>query len=209
MVATVKILPYGVPESVVQTAESIAANTPIIQVDALRPRRAALILSGSPTAQKRIVQGFDPPLRARLEALGATVESVDFVPLEDEQGEVELAALLQRVTADLIVLAGETAVMDENDIAPRAIRRAGGEVIAFGAPVDPGNLLLLAQLNNTPILGAPGCARSPKVNIVDWVLPRLLVGDKLTHEDIFSLGHGGLLDEILERGLPRGKISSQ
>jgi molybdenum cofactor cytidylyltransferase len=209
MVATVKILPYGVPESVVQTAESIAANTPIIQVDALRPRRAALILSGSPTAQKRIVQGFDPPLRARLEALGATVESVDFVPLEDEQGEVELAALLQRVTADLIVLAGETAVMDENDIDPRAIRRAGGEVIAFGAPVDPGNLLLLAQLNNTPILGAPGCARSPKVNIVDWVLPRLLVGDKLTHEDIFSLGHGGLLDEILERGLPRGKISSQ
>jgi molybdenum cofactor cytidylyltransferase len=209
MVATVKILPYGVPESVVQTAESIAANTPIIQVDALRPRRAALILSGSPTAQKRIVQGFDPPLRARLEALGATVESVDFVPLEDEQGEVELAALLQRVTADLIVLAGETAVMDENDIAPRAIRRAGGEVIAFGAPVDPGNLLLLAQLNNTPILGAPGCARSPKVNIVDWVLPRLLVGDKLTHEDIFSLGHGGLLDESLERGLPRGTISSQ
>jgi molybdenum cofactor cytidylyltransferase len=209
MVATVKILPYGVPERVVQTAESIAANSPIIQVDALRPRTAALILSGSPTAQKRIVQGFDPPLRARLEALGATVESVDFVPLEDEQGEVELAALLQRVTADLIVLAGETAVMDENDIAPRAIRRAGGEVIAFGAPVDPGNLLLLAQLNNTPILGAPGCARSPKVNIVDWVLPRLLVGDKLTHEDIFSLGHGGLLDEILERGLPRGKIGER
>lgn len=211
MVATVKILPYAIPESVVQTAEGIAAaNGPIIQVDALQPRTAALILSGSPTAQKRIIKGFDPPLRARLEALGAAVTSVDFVPLEDEQGEVELAeVLLQRVGADLIVLAGETAVMDENDIAPRAIRRAGGEVIAFGAPVDPGNLLLLAELNGAPILGAPGCARSPKVNIVDWVLPRLLVGDKLTHEDIFSLGHGGLLDEILERGLPRGKIGDR
>ena len=108
------------------------------------PRTVALILSGSPTAQKRIVKGFDPPLRARLEALGATVESVDFVPLEDEQGEVELAeVLLQRSGTDLIVL------------------------------------------------------------------PRLLASDKLTHEDIYSLGHGGLLDEILERGLPRGKISNQ
>lgn len=211
MVATVKILPYAIPESVVQRAEQIASeNGPVIEMDALPPRTAALILSGSPTAQKRIVKGFEPPLRARLEALGATVGSVDFVPLEDEQGEVELAeVLLKRAAADLIVLAGETAVMDENDIAPRAIRRAGGEVIAFGAPVDPGNLLLLAELNGAPILGAPGCARSPKVNIVDWVLPRLLVGDKLTHEDIFSLGHGGLLDEILERGLPRGKISNQ
>ena len=74
---------------------------------------------------------------------GPTVTSVDFVPLEDEQGEVELAqVLLQRAGADLIVLAGETAVMDENDIAPRAIRRVGGTVTSFGAPVDPGNLLL-------------------------------------------------------------------
>jgi molybdenum cofactor cytidylyltransferase len=208
MVATVKILPYAISESVVQSAEQIATeNGPIIQVDALRPRTVALILSGSPTARERILKGFDPPLRGRLETLGAAVESVDYVPLEDEQGEVELAALLrQRTSADLIVLAGETAVMDENDIAPRAIRRAGGEVIAFGAPVDPGNLLLLAEVNGVPVLGAPGCARSPKVNIVDWVLPRLLVGDKLTHEDIFSLGHGGLLDEIWERGLPRRKI---
>ena len=211
LVATVKILPYAIPEQVVETAESIAAQKgPIIQVDTLPPRRAALILSGSPTAQKRIVQGFAPPLRQRLEALGATVSSVDFVSLEDEQGEVDLAqVLLRRIGADLIVLAGETAVMDENDIAPRAIRRAGGQVIAFGAPVDPGNLLLLAELNDVPILGAPGCARSPKVNIVDWVLPRLLVGDILTHEDIFALGHGGLLDEIMERGLPRGKIGER
>jgi molybdenum cofactor cytidylyltransferase len=211
MVATVKILPYAIPDSVVQTAEAIAAeNGPIIQMDALQPRTVALILSGSPTAKARILKGFDPPLRGRLAALGAAIESVDFVPLEDEQGEAELAYLLQqRVDTDLIVLAGETAVMDENDIAPRAIRRAGGEVIAFGAPVDPGNLLLLAEVNGVPVLGAPGCARSPKVNIVDWVLPRLLVGDKLTHEDIYSLGHGGLLDEILERGLPRGKISNQ
>jgi molybdenum cofactor cytidylyltransferase len=36
-------------------------------------------------------------------------------------------------------------------------------------PVDPGNLLLLAELAGKPVLGAPGCARSPKENGFDWV----------------------------------------
>ena len=74
--------------------------------------------------------------------------------------------------------------MDIQDIAPRAVERAGGEIICYGAPVDPGNLLLLARLDTVPILGAPGCARSPKTNIIDLVLPRLLAGEQLTQADI-------------------------
>lgn len=208
MVGTVKILPYAVAETVL-TAVSHITTTPILQVDPLPPRQVALILSGSPFTKERILSGFDRPLRGRLEALGATVHSVDFVPLEDEAGEIELANLLQQRQAEgvgLIVLAGETAVMDRHDIQPRAIERAGGTVECFGAPVDPGNLLVLAYLDGVPVLGAPGCARSPKQNIVDWLLPRLLVGDHLTHADIFALGHGGLLEDVAERPLPRKKI---
>ena len=73
----------------------------------------------------------------------------------------------------------------------------------IGAPVDPGNLLMLAYVNDVPIVGAPGCARSKKINIVDWLLPRLLVGDRLTRRDIVELGHGGLLQDVRERGMPR------
>jgi molybdenum cofactor cytidylyltransferase len=54
-----------------------------------------------------------------------------------------------------------------------------------------------------PVVGAPGCARSKKVNIVDWILPRLLAGDRLTRKDIVQLGHGGLLQDVSERGMPR------
>jgi molybdenum cofactor cytidylyltransferase len=103
----------------------------------------------------------------------------------------------------MILLAGETAIMDAHDIVPRAVERAGGHVATVGAPVDPGNLLMLAYVGDVPIVGAPGCARSRKTNIVDWILPRLLVGDKLTRRDIVELGHGGLLQEIRERGMPR------
>jgi molybdenum cofactor cytidylyltransferase len=89
--------------------------------------------------------------------------------------------------------------MDRQDIVPRAVERAGGGVERLGAPVEPGNLFMLAYIGDTPVLGAPGCARSPKTNITDWVLPRLLVGDHLTNADIVALGHGGLLDDLLDR----------
>ncbi|MEM7331602.1 MAG: molybdopterin-binding protein [Chloroflexota bacterium] len=209
MVGTVKILPYGVPESLVWQAERIAQETgPVLWIDPLQEKKVSLILSGSPAAEDRIRRGFIPPLEDRLSVLQAKIEAVSFIPLEDETGEHQLATALQAQTksSDLIVLAGETAVQDPQDIAPRAINRAGGHVTCFGAPVDPGNLLLLAYLGKTPILGAPGCVRSRKMNIIDWVLPRLLVGDQLTHADIFALGHGGLLEDTTLRGIPRDKI---
>lgn len=210
MVATVKILPFALPETIIRLTEAIAAEgNALIRLDALQPKRVVVILSGSPTAKERILKGFDAPLRTRLTSLGATLQQVEFIPLEDEQGEMELARTLhqhQQQGIDLIILAGETAIMDDEDIAPRAVVQAGGEVACFGAPVDPGNLLMLAYLNDVPILGAPGCVRSPKANVVDWILPRLLVGDRLTMIDLFTLGHGGLLEDVPERPMPRSRL---
>jgi molybdenum cofactor cytidylyltransferase len=209
-VATVKIVPYAIPEATIHEIEHIASqDTSLIRVEAYRRQRAALIFSGSPTARDRILDGFDPPLRNRLEAHGAEIRSVDFVPLEDELGEKELANILRQHRAagiELIILAGETAIMDRHDIAPRAVERAGGQVSCFGAPVDPGNLFMLAYLGDVPVLGAPGCARSRKVNIIDWVLPRLLAGDRLDQSDICQLGHGGLLEDVPERPVPRSRL---
>jgi hypothetical protein len=209
-VATVKVIPFAVPETAVLEAEAIAAGSePLIRIDELPQRRVTLILSGSPSARERILGGFDPPLRLRIEALGGRIQSVEFVPLEDDQGEARLAQMMQEQVsagAELIVLAGETAIMDRHDMAPRAVERAGGKVTCFGAPVDPGNLLMVAYVDDVPVLGAPGCARSRKANIVDWVLPRLIAGDHLDHTDINSLGHGGLLEDVPERPMPRSRL---
>ncbi len=181
----------------------------LIWVDDLKPQSVSLILSGSPSLREKLFTDF-APLRERVEALGSQVNHTDYVPLEDESGERLLAEKLsaQRIAgARLIILAGETAIMDRRDIVPRAIERLGGEVTCFGVPVDPGNLLLVAYLGEVAILGAPGCARSRKVNIVDWVLPRLLAGDRLTRGDIFALGHGGLLEDAPERPMPRNELA--
>jgi hypothetical protein len=206
IVATVKIIPYAVPESMVSRVEAIASgSSPIVGLDTLPARSVGMILSGSASLHERLLSDFTP-LRDRIEKLGSSVVRTDFVALEDEPDEVALAQMLRQHVASgigMILLAGETAIMDEHDILPRAVERAGGHVESVGAPVDPGNLLMVAYLNEVPVVGAPGCARSRKTNIVDWILPRLLVGDHLTRRDIIELGHGGLLQDVRERGMPR------
>ena len=211
-VATVKVIPFAVSETVVTAVEDIAQEgRSLIRVDALPAKSVSIILSGSPATKTRILKSYRPPLEERINALGSAINSFQFIPLEDEAGEMELAQAIRAQIAGgagLVILAGDTAIMDRYDIAPRAVERAGGEVTCFGAPVDPGNLLLLAYSGHVPILGAPGCVRSPKPNIVDKVLPRLLVGDRLMQSDIVALGHGGLLEDVVERGYPRQKIET-
>lgn len=207
--ATVKIIPFAVQAAIIHDVEQLAAQGgPLLRVDELDPQPVSLIFSGSFSIQEKITADF-APLRERVEALGSHIVSTDYVPLEDESGEARLAEVLcrhQALGARLIILAGETAIMDRHDIMPHAVERAGGSVECVGAPVDPGNLLMLAYLDGVPILGAPGCARSRKINIIDWVLPRLLAGDRLIRADIIALGHGGLLEDVPERPMPRNDL---
>jgi molybdenum cofactor cytidylyltransferase len=208
-VATVKVIPYAVPAAEVERGERVARKEgPLFRVDALTPKRVGLVLSGSPSVKATLTESFTP-LAERVLALGSRVVEEAYVTLEDEKGEEALAETLlrQRTSGvDLILLAGETAIMDRHDITPRAVERAGGRIVSVGAPVDPGNLLMLAYIEDLPILGAPGCARSRKGNVVDWVLPRLLAGDRLTREDVIAFGAGGLLEDVPERPLPRSRI---
>lgn len=213
MVATTKILPYAVPGASLQQAIAVSREYgPLVRVRPLPERRAGLVVTASAATREKVTAGFENALGERLEALGSHLHWVASVVHDDaalEPTEERIAgAILSQIEAgaDLVLLAGETAIQDESDQAPRAVHLAGGEVISFGAPVDPGNLLMLGEVRQTAIVGAPGCARSPKRNIVDIVLPRLLLGDRLEASDLHRLGHGGLLEDVAERPLPRRRI---
>ena len=220
MVATLKVIPYALPEATVRHVEVLLSGDllggdllggdpqtrHVVWTTALTHRRVGLVVSGAPGSRQRVIDSFRGALEPRLQALGAELTSIDFVSLDEDHGEETLSQVIrQRLgeSPDLLLLAGDTAIMDRYDIAPRAVEAAGAEIIAFGAPVDPGNLLLLADAQGVPIVGAPGCSRSPKQNIVDLVLPRLLAGDRLDVEDLLDFAHGGLLEDVPERPLPR------
>lgn len=208
IVATVKIVPFAVPENVVQRATVAASDGgALLRVDPFVVRDVSLVLFGTPAGRPRVIAAFEAPLSARVEALGATLRSSDYVALDgDDSGEEALAEAIRRNVeqgAGLILLAGENSIADRHDLVPRAIERAGGAVEAFGVPVDPGALLLLAYAGQVPIVAVPPCGRHDAPSALDLVLPRLLAVERLTQPDLIALAHGGLLDREPVRAATR------
>jgi molybdenum cofactor cytidylyltransferase len=192
MLGTIKIIPYAVPSADLAAAETVATETHMLAVKPFVVSKAILITTGSPEARAKVIEGFTPALRERLAGYHTELIEGPYVP-EDEDEIREALQWALDSGANMILIAGETSIMDAEDITPQAIKAVGGEIVHYGMPVEPGNLMLLAYRGEVPIVGAPGCAKSKSYNVVDMVLPRLAVGERLTRRDLIELGHGGLL----------------
>lgn len=204
IVITVKIIPFSLPDDVVQRAEELLAAQPPekrLEVSPFVAKKFGLVATVLGKTSEKMLNKTRKVLEERLENCGSTLAE-----------EVRVAHDVKSVVAGLnemsgkydgIILFGASAIVDSEDIIPSAIRAAGGEVTYFGMPVDPGNLLLIGNLNGQPVIGAPGCARSPKENGFDWVLQRTLAKISVGPEDIQAMGVGGLLKEISSRPQPR------
>jgi molybdenum cofactor cytidylyltransferase len=195
MVATIKIIAYAVPETALADACAAAARCLAI---------AAPVYS-SATLIETMVGDADPvtkgraAMTGRLDRLAVALTDRVMVPHKTEP----LARAMIQAPGDMIFVLTASATSDPQDIGPEALRAAGGSVTAYGMPVDPGNLLFFGWLEDKPVIGLPGCARSPALNGADRVLERILCGFRLTQADISAMGVGGLLKEILTRPRPR------
>ena len=201
MVATVKIIPYAVGGELVAAAEAKAGEGPALAVHPFKSLSVGLAQTQLAGTKRSVLDKTAELTDMRLARSGGHVTSERRTPHE-------AAALAEALTAlvgenDLLIAFGASAVSDEDDVIPAAIRLAGGRVERTGMPVDPGNLLVVGELQGKPVLGAPGCARSPKENGFDWVLDRMAAGLKVTSTDIAGMGVGGLLAEIPSRPQPR------
>ncbi len=205
MVATIKIIPFSVPSPVLDAALCKAA--PVFSLHPFRPLKVGLTLSTLPGLKDSVLEGTIVATQARITALGGTLLPVQQVP----HTEAAIAAALHQHMqqgAELLLVAGASAVVDRTDTAPAAIVQAGGEILHVGMPVDPGNLICLGQIGTCPALVLPGCARSPKLNGIDFVLRRIFAGLPVTGADIMRMGVGGLLKDIDARPMPRAQIHS-
>ncbi|NDW03250.1 NTP transferase domain-containing protein [Jiella pacifica] len=200
MVATVKIIPLAVSGASVERVLEILAEGPAFRLAPFRPRKVALIQTELTGTRRKMLDKTRRVTEARLVPSQSHLVTELRCPHEDTALS---AALRQTEDADLVLVFGASAVIDAADVIPAAVRLAGGTVDHLGMPVDPGNLLLLGHIGGRPVLGAPGCARSPKENGFDWVLNRLLADVAVSGEDIRRMGVGGLLMEIASRPQPR------
>ena len=207
MVGTVKIIPFAAPaEAVERCVEAARSVGPLLRVAPFQPHSVGLIQTRLPGLKESILDKTREVTEGRLNALGCRLV------VEERCGHetAELAPLIRDAMGhgiDILLIHGASAILDRRDVIPAAIVAAGGRVDHFGMPVDPGNLLLLGHVNARPVLGLPGCARSPKVNGFDWVLERLVAGLPVGPAEIMRMGSGGLLAEIPSRPLPRAEAT--
>jgi molybdenum cofactor cytidylyltransferase len=201
MIATIKIIPFAAPSHAVEAAEMVLRSA-AIRVRAFAKKRAALISTVLPDTKPAIPDKNRLALDARLQALGSQIV---FERRVRHQCAPLTAALTEAAKegCDPILVFGASAITDRRDIVPAAIEQAGGEIVRFGMPVDPGNLLLLGRLGAAKVVGLPGCSRSPKRNGIDFVLERLAADIPVASPDIAAMGMGGLLMEIATRPQPR------
>jgi molybdenum cofactor cytidylyltransferase len=194
MVATIKIISYAVPEAALRRACDAARSALRVRGPAIESVR--LVVSEIPGGAGD--KGWKA-IAARVAAFGLTLAAPVCVPHRVDT----LAAALREDDPDLTLILTGSATSDIADVAPTAVRAAGGTVTRFGMPVDPGNLLFLGTLGTGAVIGLPGCARSPALNGADWVMSRLVCGVQVTDADIAGMGVGGLLKEIPTRPQPR------
>ncbi len=199
MLATIKIIPFAAPRAAVDAAIAIATQgAPLLHIAPYRARRAGLIMTTLAATKASVLDKTANVLRERLEHLGSTL--VDERRCTHDATDIAHAVGQQLALGlDPVLIFGASAITDRRDEVPGGIVAAGGEIKHFGMPVDPGNLLLLAEHGRTSIIGLPGCARSPKLNGFDWVLQRLLADQAVGPDEITAMGAGGLLKEIPSR----------
>ena len=190
LTGTVKIIAYAVPETALARAEQVARGS--IRIRPVTRATAGLLLTEVPGQDAKLAAKGRRAIEGRLRALGMRLTACQTVP--HDAGP--MAKALSVMEGDLLLILTGSATSDIDDTAPQAVRAAGGTVARFGMPVDPGNLLFIGALAGRPVIGLPGCARSPALNGADWVLERLACGLELADDDIAGMGVGGLLKEI-------------
>jgi molybdenum cofactor cytidylyltransferase len=204
MVATVKIIPYAAPRTAVARALDVAqsANQPLVSVAPFKSMKAGLVQTRLPGTRDKVLDKAVSTTTRRLTSLGSALVGERRVT-HDANAIAGALNELKTEGCDIFLIAGASAIVDRHDVVPAGIEQAGGKVIHFGMPVDPGNLLLTAELDGKPVLGLPGCAKSPKYNGFDMVLERLAAGLTVGRAEIVRMGAGGLLAEIASRPQPR------
>ncbi len=190
VVAGTRTIPVLVKEELIQKAEGLCKEKPIVAIVPIPPRRVHLIVTGSEVYTGRIKDGFEPVVRRKLSEMGTELASAKLAPDDPDRISGYIKESYQ-AGVDLILVSGGMSV-DPDDLTPEGIRRSGAQVESHGFPILPGSMFLMAYLNQTPILGLSGCVLHDPVTAFDLLLPRLLAGERVSRSDIIAMGHGGL-----------------
>jgi len=193
--AGMRVIPLVVKKEKMEEVKAAAGEAPILSLLPLKPKKAAILATGSEVYKGRIKDTFTPVVEEKLTDLGCEVIAKQVL---DDNSDMTRNAILTQIKngAELVCVTGGMSV-DPDDKTPLAIRSTGAQVVSYGAPVLPGAMLMLAYYKEggrcVPVVGLPGCVMYANRTIFDLILPWLLADDPVTAEELAQMGEGGLL----------------
>ncbi len=204
IVATLKVIPFAAPGDALARVEALAREAPVLSVHPFRPLRVGLVMTRLPGLKESILAATAEATAARVHALTGTMLPPLTCAHETDAIRDALRALMAD-GAEVLLVAGASAVVDRRDVGPAGIVAAGGRIERFGMPVDPGNLICIGAIGDRPALVLPGCARSPALNGIDFVLNRVFAALPVDRTAVAHMGVGGLLKDVGARPVPRSR----
>ena len=207
MIATLKIIPYAVPKTAVDAVGAHVKKAPVLTFHQLAPLPVALVQTRVDGMKESVLASTEKVTKKRIDQLGCSLVDSRVVA-HDSAAVAGAIAGARALGARMVLVCGASAISDRRDVVPQAVVEAGGKLLRLGLPVDPGNLLMLARIDDVHVIGMPGCARSARLNGFDWVLHLVLAGIEPTHDEMADMAIGGLLMEIESRPLPRRLVEA-
>jgi molybdenum cofactor synthesis domain-containing protein len=191
LVAATRAIPLVMKRAPIERAAAIASqNGSVVSVQPLRRARVGLIITGNEVYHGLIEDRFAPILTEKVGALGSEVAGIEFAP-DDAQVIAQTIRSHLDKGCDLLLLSGGMSV-DPDDVTRHGIRKAGANAFHYGASVLPGAMFLVAYLGDVPLLGVPACGLYHRITVLDLILPRVLIGERIGKAELALLGHGGL-----------------
>lgn len=190
-IAAAKIIPLTIKAESIEKAESICRQkSPVIDVKPFFPLKTGIIITGSEVYHGRIIDKFGDILKDKVSFYGGEPMELMYAPDDaDFIGSLIMKAVEQG--ADIVLVSGGMAV-DADDVTPEAIKNMASEVVAYGMPLLPGSMCMIAYRGRVPVVGIPACAMYHKTTVLDIIYPRLLTKEQVTKDDVIKLAHGGL-----------------
>ncbi|NFI55476.1 molybdopterin-binding protein [Clostridium botulinum] len=189
--AGMRVIPLIIDEKKLESAKKIGESVPIIELKNFVKKKVGIVTTGNEVYYGRIKDTFSPVIKEKLSKFDVEIIGQTIVNDDTDNITNAIRSYIDK-GANMVICTGGMSV-DPDDLTPSAIKSTGAKIISYGAPVLPGAMFLLSYYNdNIPILGLPGCVMYAKQTIFDLVLPRIMADEKISKDDLASLGHGGL-----------------
>ncbi|NFT06751.1 molybdopterin-binding protein [Clostridium botulinum] len=189
--AGMRVIPLIIDGKKLESAKKIGESVPIIELKNFVKKKVGIVTTGNEVYYGRIKDTFSPVIKEKLSKFDVEIIGQTIVNDDTDNITNAIRSYIDK-GANMVICTGGMSV-DPDDLTPSAIKSTGAKIISYGAPVLPGAMFLLSYYNyNIPILGLPGCVMYAKQTIFDLVLLRIMADEKISKDDLASLGHGGL-----------------